>query len=238
VSPWAQSACPTPHAGASWATSRWDSQPIALQPTSNRRAGGVLLIRLPEEGAVPVVSEYSAAPEAGGRARRILLLTLAGWVPSPEPQPAHRLLISQLKSGDNLSMISTLLQPFRLFPIFCGGHCQLALENLALRQQLAVYKRTAPRPTLRTMDRLFWVGLARVWTGWRQALLVVSPDTILRWQRRRCRDYWSQFSGRATGGRPSVDPQSPPSSGKWPRRIPCGVLPASTGAAEARHRHR
>jgi hypothetical protein len=59
-----------------------------------------------------------------------------------------------------------------------GGHRQLALENLAMRQQLAIYKRTAPRPRLHTMDRLFWVGLARAWTGWRQALVIVSPDTL------------------------------------------------------------
>jgi hypothetical protein len=66
-------------------------------------------------------------------------------------------------------MITFLLELLRLLPFLVGGHRQLALENLALRQQLAVYKRTAPWPKLRTMDRLFWVGLARAWTGWRQA---------------------------------------------------------------------
>jgi len=59
-------------------------------------------------------------------------------------------------------MISTRLHRLRLFPFLCGGHRQLALENLALRQQLAVYKRTASRPKLRRTDRLFWVWLARV----------------------------------------------------------------------------
>ena len=72
-------------------------------------------------------------------------------------------------------------------------------------QQLAVYKRTAPRPRLRPTDRLLWVGLARVWTGWRHALFIVSPDTVLRWQRRRFREYWTQRSGRSTGGRPPVN---------------------------------
>ena len=57
-------------------------------------------------------------------------------------------------------MIRTLLHLLRLFPFLCGGHRQLALENLALRQQLAVYKRTATRPKLRTTDRLLWVWLA------------------------------------------------------------------------------
>jgi hypothetical protein len=71
-------------------------------------------------------------------------------------------------------MITLVLHLLRLLPFLCGGHRRLAIENLALRQQLAVYKRTAPRPRLRTTDRLFWVGLARVWTGWRQALVIVS----------------------------------------------------------------
>jgi putative transposase len=102
-------------------------------------------------------------------------------------------------------MITMVLHLLRLLPFLFGGHRQLALENLALREQLAVYKRTVTRPKLRTTDRLFWVGLARVWTGWRQALIIVTPDTVLRWQRRRFREYWGQLSGRPTGGRPPVD---------------------------------
>ena len=101
-------------------------------------------------------------------------------------------------------MISTLLHLFRLFPFLCGGHRQLALENLALRHQLAVYKRTLPRPRLHRTDRLFWVGLTRVWTGWREALVIVTPDTVLRWRRRRFREHWTKLSGRPPVGRPPV----------------------------------
>jgi len=101
-------------------------------------------------------------------------------------------------------MITLLLRLFRLLPFFLGGHRQLALENLALRQQLAVYKRTMTRPPLRRTDRLFWVALARVWAGWRRPLLIVTPDTVLRWQRRRFREYWTKLS-RPTGGRPPVN---------------------------------
>jgi len=102
-------------------------------------------------------------------------------------------------------MISLLIHLLRLLPLLFGGHRQLALENLAVRQQLAVYKRTVPRPPLRRSDRLFWIGLARVWAGWRQSLVIVTPDTVLRWQRRRFREYWTQLSGRSTGGRPPID---------------------------------
>jgi hypothetical protein len=52
-------------------------------------------------------------------------------------------------------MITVLLHVLRLLPFLVGGHRQLALENIALRQQLAVYKRLAPRTELRPADRLF-----------------------------------------------------------------------------------
>jgi hypothetical protein len=89
--------------------------------------------------------------------------------------------------------------------MLCGAHRQVALEDLALRHQLAVYKKMVNRPKVRGRDRLFWVALSRVWPGWRQALVIVSPDTVLRWQRRRFRNYWAKLSGRPTGGRPQVD---------------------------------
>src|SRR5436309_1200779 len=104
-------------------------------------------------------------------------------------------------------MITLLLHLLRLLPFLCGGHRQLALENLALHQQLAVYKRTMTRPRLRTADRFFWVWLARVWAGWRQSLVIVTPDTVLRWQRRRFREHWTKLSKRPTRGRPRVDPE-------------------------------
>jgi len=101
-------------------------------------------------------------------------------------------------------MITSLLHLLRLLPFLCGGHRQLALEHLALRQQRAVYKRTAPRPRFRPTDRLWWLVLARVWAGWRQPLIIVTPDTVLRWRRRRFRDYWAKLSRRRSVGRPSI----------------------------------
>src|SRR5712664_506149 len=132
--------------------------------------------------------------------------TSFGGCPSPKLDPAGKWLISQLRSGDNLrSMITLLLHLLRLLPFLFGGHRQLALENLALRQRLAVYKRTATRPKLRTTDRLFWVWLAKVWAEWKQPLLIVTPDTVLRWQRRRFRRHWATLSGHRPAGHPPVD---------------------------------
>jgi putative transposase len=61
------------------------------------------------------------------------------------------------------------------------------------------------RPRLRRTDRLFWVGLARAWAGWRRPLVIVTPDTVLRWQRHRFREYWTKLSARPIGGRPPVN---------------------------------
>jgi putative transposase len=101
-------------------------------------------------------------------------------------------------------MVTLLLRLLRLLPVLCGAHRHVALENLALRHQLAVYKKTVTRPKVRGSDRLFWVALSRVWAGWRQTLVIVSPNTVLRWQRRRFRDYWIKLSARPIAGRPPV----------------------------------
>ena len=80
-----------------------------------------------------------------------------------------------------------------------------ALEILALRQQLAVYKRTAKRPVLRAHERVFWVWPSRVWTGWRSALIIVKPETVIAWHRRGFLLYWTWRSRRRRSpGRPRV----------------------------------
>src|SRR4030095_12836186 len=103
-------------------------------------------------------------------------------------------------------MVTLLLHLLRLLPMLCGGHRQVALENLALRHQLAVYKKMVNRPKLLGRDRLFWVALASVWAGWKQGLLIVLPNT-LAWQPRRFRCYWARLSARAVAGRPRLSRQ-------------------------------
>jgi putative transposase len=70
----------------------------------------------------------------------------------------------------------------------------LLMENLALRQQLAVFKRQNSRPRLATADKIFWVLLLRSWSLWRTALIVVSPDTVVRWHRAGFHLYWRFLS--------------------------------------------
>ena len=59
----------------------------------------------------------------------------------------------------------------------------LVLENLALRQQLAVFERHDPRLRLTHPDRLFWIALSGVWSRGREALVVVKPETVVGWHR-------------------------------------------------------
>ena len=83
----------------------------------------------------------------------------------------------------------------------------LVLENLALRHQLVVLQRTAPRPRLRTADRLFWVLLSRLWAGWTDAISVVQPATVIRWHRTGFKLFWAWKSRRTGPGRPAVAPE-------------------------------
>ena len=66
----------------------------------------------------------------------------------------------------------------------------LAVENLALRQQLAVCKQSVKRPKLRPRDRVFWVWLSRLWPNWRSALAIVQPESVIRWHRLGVKLYW------------------------------------------------
>src|ERR1700676_4144726 len=70
----------------------------------------------------------------------------------------------------------------------------LLLEDLALRQQLAVLRQRRPHPRLAPSDRFFWVVLRRLWSGWRQALILVQPETVVRWHRAGFKAYWTWLS--------------------------------------------
>ena len=81
----------------------------------------------------------------------------------------------------------------------------LLLENLALRQQLVMLKRRHPRPSLGLLDKLFWVIARRVWSAWKRSLIIVTPETIVRWHRTGFCMYWRLISRvrRQVGRRPT-----------------------------------
>jgi hypothetical protein len=85
------------------------------------------------------------------------------------------------------------------------GRQSLLLENLALRQQLVTLKRRHPRPRFGSFDKLFWAVAQRVCSEWEQALLVVTPETVVRWHRTGFRMYWRLISRvrKQVGRRPT-----------------------------------
>lgn len=66
--------------------------------------------------------------------------------------------------------------------------------NLALRHQLCVLSRSAKRPKIQPVERVLWSELARIWGDWKNALVFVKPETVIRWQRRRFKEHWTRLS--------------------------------------------
>jgi putative transposase len=87
----------------------------------------------------------------------------------------------------------------------CGrSRVALQLELLALRHQLRVLKRSRGRRLrLACLDRLLWASLSRTWSGWRDALVIVTPETVIAWHRRGFRLFWA-WKSRHRMGRPIV----------------------------------
>jgi putative transposase len=81
----------------------------------------------------------------------------------------------------------------------------LATENLVLRQQLVVLNRTVKRPQIHRRDRFFWVILSRLWKDWREVLIIVKPETVVKWHREGFRLYWKWKSGVRRAGRPKIN---------------------------------
>ncbi len=88
---------------------------------------------------------------------------------------------------------------------FIKSRRQLTLENLALRQQLAMLKPSVKRPQVSPADRLFWLLFSKYVEGWRAMLHALHPDTVVRWHRQGFRFYWRWKSQCPKPGRPPVD---------------------------------
>ncbi len=100
-----------------------------------------------------------------------------------------------------LNLVLTIL--FRSVRALGRSRSDLILENLALRQQIAVLTRAKRRPQFRASDRLVWVSLRRSWRRWQNALVIIRPETVVAWHRKAFRRHWTSISRRQ--GRPRVD---------------------------------
>jgi len=100
----------------------------------------------------------------------------------------------------------------------------LAAENLALHQQLAVLNRENHRPQLHRRDRFFWVILSRLWKNWREVLIIVKPETVIKWRRQGFKLYW-RWKSKAPVGRPKIDKEIRELIGKMSRENPLWGVP-------------
>jgi putative transposase len=89
-----------------------------------------------------------------------------------------------------LPMLALLLNLFATLRSALRTRAELALENLALRQQLAALHRSTSRVRLRRADRAFWIGLSQIWSRWSDALIIVKPETVVGWHRAGFRLLW------------------------------------------------
>ncbi|MFT4583015.1 MAG: hypothetical protein ACI915_002400 [Gammaproteobacteria bacterium] len=99
----------------------------------------------------------------------------------------------------------------------------LQFKIVALRHQVMVYQRSTTRPKIKRGDRILWSWIARRWPGWREALTIVQPATVIAWQRRRFPDHWTQLSSHDTPGRPPVPKEIRDLIRKMQRRMSTGT---------------
>jgi putative transposase len=79
----------------------------------------------------------------------------------------------------------------------------LEAEVICLRQQLAIYKLSVKKPSISNHDRRFWVIMSCHFRRWKDALVIVKPETVLRWHRQISKKLWDIRSG-AKPGRPEI----------------------------------
>ena len=107
----------------------------------------------------------------------------------------------------NLSRFS----PTAVLSAFCAflaaslrSRAALQIEILALRHQLNVLQRSVKRPRLSAVDRWLWVRLSRNWSGWRAALKLLKPATVVGWHYKGFQLFWTWKCRHGRPGRPTV----------------------------------
>src|SRR6516165_12367933 len=100
-------------------------------------------------------------------------------------------------------MLPVVLALIAAARVFFQSRADIAVEVLALRQQVAVLKRKRSRPQLRLLDRLFWTVLRATWSRWQDVLFIVKPETVVGWHRAGFRLY-CRWKSRPRGGRPRI----------------------------------
>ena len=103
------------------------------------------------------------------------------------------------------ALIQLLTFQFRIIRILFKSKDDLVLETIELRQQLATYQAKKENPeNITDLTRSLLIALKRTWPKWMDAMIIVKPETVIDWQRRRFKKYWTKKSAkRKKLGRPS-----------------------------------
>jgi putative transposase len=105
----------------------------------------------------------------------------------------------------SLPMLNILSTPLATLRSILGSRAVLELENLALRHQIGVLRRSQRRRAkLTQLNRLFWAWLSRIWSDWRSALTTVQPESVRAWHRRGFDLFWAWKIRRDQPGRPTI----------------------------------
>jgi len=115
-------------------------------------------------------------------------------------QSLHRLFVDWAKPDTTSLLLGTLTDLNR-------SKSELMAENALLRQQLIVLRRQVKRPAFTKTDRMILVLLARASRAWKQALLIVQPETLLQWHRQGFRLYW-RYKSRSAAPKPKIAAES------------------------------
>jgi hypothetical protein len=150
---------------------------------------------------------------------------------SPKPHQAENNLFSPVSALTLAAMFALPGSLLRLL-VSPANLRDIALENLALRQQLAVLKRKCPRPRLRRTDRFFWVWQFRSWKDWHRTLVIVRPETVVTWHRKGFRLFWSWIFKRKSG-RQEASPAIRALILKMAAANPLWGAPRSTGSCSS-----
>lgn len=104
------------------------------------------------------------------------------------------------------ALIRLMTFQFTIIQILFKSKNDLVLESIELRQQLAIYQaKNEDLKSITDLTRSFLVLLKRAWPKWMDALIIVKPETVIDWQRRRFKKYWTKKSGKHKRlGRPSI----------------------------------
>ena len=135
-----------------------------------------------------------------------------GWPPAATTRSPSRCRTAKRRAwriSDAEDVLELLWLLLTVVPAWLRRRHDLVLENLLLRNQLAVLTRPTrrrPRARLRVWDKVLWVLARRFCAGWREHLRIITPETVVRWHRQGWRLFW-RWKSRSRGGRPHLSPE-------------------------------